>query len=284
MEFILNEESLKGQFTTVQDFLESLKSNIRCFHIIRKSERNTISKIDNFYDCYVTSDIRIRDLHNCPCSDELVAFQYQLEQEIYNLPHWDKNPMHDLSKAYLLEESDMAATGIAEATERDHLLLSFDMEKFKDCTLHIQAADREELVSSIYSPAFLVECVGKQLGIHGDDILKIRYEGTRIDCSSIEMKYGTEILNENQLQQIISSMDKFVKHETWENIDRDDGLEYKKYTPDSPKHNWYNGSMYRDKQIMKFRASSLLRVHGYRKGDKFRVLRFEIDHKQSDHG
>ena len=99
MEFILNEESLKGQFTTVQDLLESLKSNIRCFHIIRKSERNTISKIDNFYDCYVTSDIRIRDLHNCPCSDELVAFQYQLEQEIYNLPHWDKNPMHDLSKA-----------------------------------------------------------------------------------------------------------------------------------------------------------------------------------------
>ena len=250
MEFILNEESLKGQFTTVQDFLESLKSNIRCFHIIRKSERNTISKIDNFYDCYVTSDIR----------------------------------MHDLSKAYLLEESDMVATGIAEATERDHLLLSFDMEKFKDCTLHIQAADREELVSSIYSPAFLMECVGKQLGIHGDDILKIRYEGTRIDCSSIEMKYGTEILNENQLQQIISSMNKFAKHETWENIDRDDGLEYKKYTPDSPKHNWYNGSMYRDKQIMKFRASSLLRVHGYRKGDKFRVLRFEIDHKQSDHG
>ena len=42
--------------------------------------------------------------------------------------------------------------------------------------------------------------------------------------------------------------------------------------------------MYRDKQIMKFCASSLLRVHGYRKGDKFRVLRFEIDHKQSDHG
>ena len=79
-------------------------------------------------------------------------------------------------------------------------------------------------------------------------------------------------------------MDKFVKHETWENIDRDDGLEYKKYTPDSPKRNWYNGSMYRDKQIMKFRASSLLRVHGYRKGDRFRVLRFEIDHKQSDHG
>ncbi len=83
--------------------------------------------------------------------------------------------------------------------------------------------------------------------MHGDDILKIRYEGTRIDCSSIEREYGTEILDESQ-------------------------------------RNWYNGSMYRDKQIMKFRASSLLRVHGYRKGDRFRVLRFEIDHKQSDHG
>ena len=284
MEFILNEESLKGQFATVHDFLISLKSNIRCFHIIRKSECNTISKIDNFYDCYVTSDTKIRDLRNYQCSDELVAFQYQLEQEIYNLPHWDRNPMHDLSKVYLLAESDVVATGIAEATERDHLLLSFDMKNVKDCILHIQVADKEEHVSSIYSPAFLVKCAGEQLAMHGDDILKIRYEGTRIDCSSIEREYGTEILDESQLRQIISSMDKFVKHETWENIDRDDGLEYKKYTPDSPKRNWYNGSMYRDKQIMKFRASSLLRVHGYRKGDRFRVLRFEIDHKQSDHG
>ena len=44
MEFILNEESLAGQFTTVQDFLMSLRNNIRCFNIIRKNENNTINQ------------------------------------------------------------------------------------------------------------------------------------------------------------------------------------------------------------------------------------------------
>lgn len=284
MEFILNEESLVGQFATVQDFLKSLKNNIRCFQIIRRSENNDISKTENFYDRYVTGDMRIRDLRRCQCSEELLMFQMQLEREIYSLPHWDINPKHDLSKRYLWEEKDITATGMAEAVESDHMLLSFDMEKFRDCILQIQAADKKENVSSIYSPAFLVESAGKQLEMQGDDILKIRYEGTRIDCSSIEKKYGAETLDEGQFRQVVSSMDKFVNHETWENIDHDDGLEYKKYKPDSSKHDWYNGSMYRDKQIMKFRASSLLRVHGYRKGDRFRVLRFETDHKQSDHG
>ena len=243
MEFILNEESLAGQFTTVQDFLMSLRNNLLCFNIIRKNENNTISKTENFYECNVTNDTKIRDLKGYGCSDELVDFQLQLEKEIYNIPFWDKNPLHDLSKTYLWNG-----------------------------------------VQSIYSPLYLVNSVGKQLKMNRDDILKIRYEGTRIDCSSIESKYGAEELDDSQFQQVISSMDKFANHETWADIEHDDGLEYKKYKPSSPKYDWYNGSMYKNKQIMKFRASSVLRVHGYRKGDRFRVLRIETDHKYSDHG
>ena len=284
MEFILNEESLAGQFTTVQDFLMSLRNNIRCFNIIRKNENNTISKTENFYECNVTNDKKIRDLKGYGCSDELVDFQLQLEKEIYNIPFWDKNPLHDLSKTYLWNGVDMAATSIAEAVERDHMLLSFEMEKFVDCILHLQVNGHDKTVQSIYSPLYLVNSVGKQLKMNRDDILKIRYEGTRIDCSSIERKYGAGELEEFQFQQVISSMDKFANHETWADIEHDDGLEYKKYKPSSPKYDWYNGSMYKNKQIMKFRASSVLRVHGYRKGDRFRVLRIETDHKYSDHG
>ena len=41
---------------------------------------------------------------------------------------------------------------------------------------------------------------------------------------------------------------------------------------------------YRDKTIMKFRFSSVMRVFGYRRGDRFRVIRFERDHRLSDNG
>ena len=38
------------------------------------------------------------------------------------------------------------------------------------------------------------------------------------------------------------------------------------------------------KCIMKIRCSDVIRVFGYRKGDKFRILRIERDHKISDNG
>lgn len=71
---------------------------------------------------------------------------------------------------------------------------------------------------------------------------------------------------------------------TWETIAVDDGLEYKKYTPGSENENWFSGRKYKGKTIMKFRFSSVLRCFGYRKEDRFRILRIERDHKISDHG
>lgn len=42
--------------------------------------------------------------------------------------------------------------------------------------------------------------------------------------------------------------------------------------------------MNKGKTIMKFRFSSVLRCFGYRKDNRFRILRIERDHKISDHG
>ncbi len=115
-------------------------------------------------------------------------------------------------------------------------------------------------------------------------MLLIRYEGTRIDCSTLENDYGTSILEKNEFTELISTFDKFVNHESWESIGIDDGLEYKKYTPSSPKDNWFGGIKYKGKTIMKFRFSRVLRCYGYRKGDRFKVLRFERNHSVSDNG
>ena len=41
---------------------------------------------------------------------------------------------------------------------------------------------------------------------------------------------------------------------------------------------------YIGKTIMKIRFDSKRRVYGYRKGDRFRILRIEIDHSIGDKG
>lgn len=63
-------------------------------------------------------------------------------------------------------------------------------------------------------------------------------------------------------------------------IDRDDGLEYKRYHG-ACKKNYFAGY---SQTIMKFRYSEKQRVFGYRKGDRFRVILIERDHKISNNG
>jgi hypothetical protein len=47
---------------------------------------------------------------------------------------------------------------------------------------------------------------------------------------------------------------------------------------------WFRDSVYTDATIMKFRFSSRMRCFGYRKGERFRLLRIERDHKRSNKG
>lgn len=85
--------------------------------------------------------------------------------------------------------------------------------------------------------------------LHVNDI-PIKYENTRIDCSTLEEKYGVDTLEQYEFEEVIKSFNKFVEHESWKTIDVDDGLEYKKYTPQGNK-NWFIGRKYSGKTIMK---------------------------------
>ena len=55
MEFILNDESLCGQFDNIGIFLDSLKENVRCFELINNVKENKIYKTERFYENKVTS-------------------------------------------------------------------------------------------------------------------------------------------------------------------------------------------------------------------------------------
>ena len=100
----------------------------------------------------------------------------------------------------------------------------------------------------------------------------------------LEKKSGPDQLEESEYKQLLGTLDKFVQHESWDTIDRDDGLEYKKYTPKNDEKNWFRGLKYSGQTIMKFRFSSKMRCFGYRKENKFMVLRLERDHSISENG
>lgn len=284
MNFILNEKSLHGQFGSVDEFLKSLGANLQCFRLVRSQDEGEIRKITDLYKCKITEESSLGDLKQYPRSDELSRFRIALDKEMRTEPYWDLAPVHDYGTAYWMGEEDMAATAVAEATARKESLLSFDSPVYSDCRLCIKHNGEEYFVISVYSPAYLAERFGEQIGLSRDECLKARYSGTRLDCSLLEREFGAECLEKDEYAQLVGTLDKFVRHESWESIGLDDGLEYKKYTPSSDEDNWFRNSFYRDMTIMKFRFSGRMRCFGYRKGNRFRLLRIERDHKRSNKG
>lgn len=286
MDFLLNELSLCGQFKDVNSFLESLVYMTKCIELIRQSGNDDmqIYKTSDFYNCNVTETIKLCQMKNYGISDELLKFKIKLDNEIYEEPMWDRNPFHDMEQKFEWNGEDVSATSLAEAVERKGALLSFCMNIFRDCVLSVYNDKKEHHIISVHSPQYLTEKYGDILNIDRKTLLEIRYEGSRVDCSSLEIKYGPKNLEKSEFQELISTLDKFIRHDSWETIAVDDGLEYKKYTPKSESENWFSGWKYKGKTIMKFRFSSVLRCFGYRKGDRFRILRVERDHKISDNG
>ncbi|MCI8506546.1 MAG: hypothetical protein HFI67_10210 [Lachnospiraceae bacterium] len=284
MKFILNERSLYGQFESVDEFLESLEANLQCFRLVRSQKSGEIRKIADFYKCQVTKDQKLGDLKQYPRSDKLTRLKIALDKEMTTEPYWDLSPAHDYGTAYWMGKEDLAATAVAEAVERKESLLSFDSEIYSDRRLLVEWNGNTYGVFSIYRPSYLVECLGEQMGLERDECLKARYAGTRLDCSLLEKEYGAEYLEREEYHLLLGTLDKFVKHESWESIGLDDGLEYKKYTPSSGERDWFCNSIYHDRTIMKFRFSARMRCFGYRKGERFRLIRIERDHKKSDKG
>lgn len=283
LDFLLNELSLHGQFPSMEAFVASLKENIHCFQLINNHEKGHIWKTNDVYGCYVTKDKKLGELKQYPKTDELKRLRISFDKEIITKPFWDEAPRHDLGGTYLLDNEDVTATAVAEAVSRDASILSFASERYADRILDVIFEGKSHPVSSSYTACHLVEKFGSELGIDRDSELKIRYSGTRIDCSDLEKRYGAETLEEKEYSLLIGTLDKFVLHDSWESIGLDDGLEYKKYSP-SKEDDWFRYTPYVEQQIMKFRFSDKMRCYGYRKGDRFRLLRLERDHKQSDKG
>ncbi len=230
----------------------------------------------------VTSNIRLFDLNKYN-DDELVYFLIQLDRIVYHAPYWEDDFKQNLNSKYIHGQEDVSCTCIAEAAENNFPLLSFKCDKYTDKKLDVCKDNEKIKVYSIYTPMYLTDKFYKELKLSRLDLLKTQFNSTRIDCSILNQNCGINELEENEFNLLLGTLKKFVKHDSWESIALDDGLEYKKY------HNKANNTdnpfwRYKDKTIMKFRFSSVMRVFGYRKENRFRVIRFERDYDLSDNG
>lgn len=281
----LNELSLKGQFEEINDFLDAAIPMMKCLKFIQKNH-GQVYKHSTFYKQKITKDFLWNDLRGV-YNDKARRLKSLLLSTTDNPPFWDMQETfaQDLDSEYIVGEEDVTATSVAEAAEENGLLLSFLCDEYQNTSVKIVKNKVEFLeVKSAYSLDYLSEQLWENGEIELYEYLCAKYEGTRLDFSKMERKYGFQDFEKEELRDCLQTFNKFIKMETWEQIFQDQGLRYKKYSPESQDKNWFKGEKYAGKVIDKFRCVNPKRCFGYRENDIFYVLRMERNHKISDYG
>lgn len=284
-EVYLNENSLTGQFETMEEFWDKIDPFMSSLKYVQQKKWK-ISKHSEFYKRQITKEMTFHHLRGMG-GDKARRLKMLLLGAVDNPPFWDyeEELNQNLEQNYYLWDEDVSATSIAEAAEADSFLLSFPESEYCDKILQVENGNKESIaVPSVTTIPYMGNVLGEKGWIDFKEALMMRYAETRLDFSKLEEGYAFEKFQKDEIRDCIRNFDKFVHMQSWDEIYQDSNFHYKHYTPSSTSFDWFRNSIYQDKVIAKFRCGNPKRCFGYKEGDLFYVLRMERDHRISDNG
>lgn len=290
MDTFINEESLCNQYLTINEFLEKSEPLFKCLNYIIKKQKNNIKiyKHSDLFKKEIVKGMKFSELRLLPYNDQITRMKSILLSITDNPPYWDlqdEEIKQDFNMKYLLQSKDVGGTSIAEAVERGAILLNFFNDIYNDKLLQIKKGKEIKKVQSSYSLKYFLKQLLYNKIITMDQFVQVAYEGTRLDFSEFETKYGFSNFEVDEIQECIETFDNFVNHIVWGDIYIDRALCYKAYQPNNEKNNWFSDIKYKNLNIEKFRCGkNPKRCFGYRKEGKFFVLRMDRTHDVSDNG
>lgn len=133
MDYYLNEYSLRGQFSSVDDFFESLRSKtLPVLKKIHEQKENIIWKKDTFWQSEICAGITLTQIpkKKNERSGELANLQIQLIRLAYEAPFWESDSELNIRvKEYKFDEENRdnfeAVNCFTEAIENEGRVISF---------------------------------------------------------------------------------------------------------------------------------------------------------------
>ncbi len=272
MEILINELSLDSQFKTKDDFLDNIDNLL---HIIKLIEtlRFSLLKSYTFFDSKITATETFLNIAQSR-DDRVRKLKSFLLKLSNNPPYWNETQKHCANDKYFLNDICIFNTSLAESCERDRVILSFTHSDFLDKNLVVNKNNEYIDIYNIISRDYFLEYLLSISKIEPLYYCQLKFKKSNLNFDQIEYGYGFNLLKIPQQQnEFIESFRQFSQM-CWRDIINSDGLQYKKY----------NGTEFEYDNIYKFRVTQKYRCFGYREGDTFFVLRFEIDHRISDNG
>lgn len=151
VDILLNELSLSGQCNSREEFIEKiLPSFIEVLDEIQSILDATIYKKEDFCFSRVTNTDTIYDILAGNLSRQYPSirkFKRQLLSTLFAEPYWEKTRKHSPRDSYTYEGKNVCNHSVAEACERDKIIVSFkDSKLFQAAILHILKNNSQQII------------------------------------------------------------------------------------------------------------------------------------------
>lgn len=277
MKPILNEMSLEGQYSDIDEFVESgFKQILKFLKLLEKFDFELLKKAD-LWQRKATSTQTLHDILKIRHFSAGQRFKSLLSKMIHNPPYWDSQTMQKIGDRYLCNNVDVAGTSIAEACERDEHLVSFTGSTFSSRQIKVtKNNDRIFNLQNFVEATCFLDWLYDSGKICFKQFVVRKFDGSRLDFSRVHPQYNFDTLHSSEYQNFLDSFSLFASLD-WGEIYNHPGLQYREF------HDRRFSSNASGKTC-KFNVSAKLRCHGFREDERFIVLAFERDHKLSDKG
>jgi len=279
-EILINELSLSGQFSSADEFISGgslLKFNALLNEI--KSPNVLLYKSHGFYESMVTKDISIYSLLVGTISrqyDEIRKMKSGLAC-LFEDPYWENEQKHSSEFSYFFNKDCVTGKSLAEACERDRVVISFFHQNFSCNRLFVQKEETEIALDNLFKEKDYIDVAWKRSFIACEEYCIKKFKSTKLDFSKMDTDEGFSLLKKEDEDLFIDGFRKFTEL-TWPQINVDDALDFKEYKDNKGYFKSYK------KKIHKFRISRKYRCFGYVEQGIFFVLLFDLTHKLSDFG
>jgi|BarGraIncu00431A_1022009.scaffolds.fasta_scaffold00008_2 hypothetical protein len=161
MEILINELSLKGQFSTVDEFIVVALKPLLSLLQQYDSTRDILLRKYDLYDCKVTSTVTLHALFKGSYSrtcDEIRKSKSQLAA-LMDDPYWQDNRKHDHPDTYKFNTNVIFDSSLAESCERDRVVMSFISDEYNSTTLDVAKNTSTILIDNLFNHTHLYTLV-----------------------------------------------------------------------------------------------------------------------------
>lgn len=287
MEILINELSLNGQFNNLKEFIDTALNNfVKIYSLLTKQNIHPLKSF-NFYNVKITPNetfsllLTIKD--NNGVSDEVRKFK-RIADKCINEPYWEIDIKHNPNDEFKWGNEIVSNTSLAESYIRNSSLISFVPSLFKSNFIEIVNNNIPKRILNFHDNLELAKHLFENNKLSFHQYCKVLFKDSKLCFDKVNPKVSFDLISDKNDENEFLNSFKLFKEMTWNDIvsqggkgKNQAGLAFKKY------HNQdYFKNFNPPSDIYKFRTSQTFRTFGYRSGNIFYVLEFDLTHKLSD--